>query len=290
MDFPMSINVLQKPEMVNCNGVLTSVSQLRIMGILNVTPDSFYDGGRFRTMETIKSHVRKMVNEGVNILDVGGYSSRPGAVHISENEEKKRVATCLNIVREEMPELIISIDTFRSSVAEMALRDYNVDIINDISGGVLDHKLIHVVAKYNAAYILMHMQGIPQTMQNKPKYENVVVDVIKTLAFKIDELNRCGVKDVIVDPGFGFGKSIENNYALLSHLKMFNLLSKPILIGVSRKSMLHRLLNVEPSEALNATTATHMLGLQNGAHILRVHDVKEAKECLRIFDAFNNEW
>ncbi len=253
-----------------------------LMGILNVTPDSFFDGGRYHTAEEIRQKVGQMLEDGAGIIDIGGYSSRPGAVHISTKEEITRVGKCLGIVKKWFPDCVVSVDTFRSDVAEMALKHYGAALINDISGGDLDAKMMEVVARHKAAYVLMHMQGTPQNMQQKPAYRNVVTEVIKALQAKIVMLEAAGVNDVIVDPGFGFGKSIPHNYALLTQLKMFNLLQKPVLVGISRKSMLHKPLGISAADSLNVTTSGHVLALLGGADILRVHDVKAARECIHI--------
>lgn len=278
----MQHEILKKSRLLKIRGDLTSLKVPKIMGILNVTPDSFYDGGKYNSELGIKNQIAKMVQEGADIIDIGGYSSRPGAVHISEKEEIERVARCLEIVKKWFPECVISIDTFRSGVAKMALEAYKVDIVNDISGGEMDPKIGEVVARYGATYVLMHMQGNPQNMQQKPTYKNVVTEVIQSLHRNILRLESLGLKDIVIDPGFGFGKTIEHNYTLLSQLKMFNLLSKPILVGISRKSMLYKPLEITPAASLNVTTSGHVLALLGGADILRVHDVKEAKETLQL--------
>lgn len=276
--------IVKKGELLNIRGKLTSLTAPVIMGILNVTPDSFYDGGFYFSEDEIKNQLSKMLAEGADIIDIGGYSSRPGADHISTKEEINRIVKCLEIVKKWFPNAVISIDTFRSEVAKVALKDYNVDLINDISGGELDTRLAELVATYNAGYVLMHMQGIPQNMQLNPSYSNVVNVVIRNLHKKVLRLEALGINDIIVDPGFGFGKTIEHNYTLLTQLKMFNLLSKPLLVGISRKSMLYKPLGISPAESLNVTTSGHVLSVLGGADILRVHDVKAAKECLKIME------
>ncbi len=272
------------PQWLSCNQKLTSIQDLRIMGILNITPDSFFDGGQYNNYTKIKERITTMVNQGVDIVDMGGYSSRPGAEHISEEEEWQRLKPALEILRKDFPKVKISIDTFRSEVAEKALKHFEVEMINDISGGNMDDAMADVVAKYNAVYVLMHMQGTPQNMQADPHYTNLMTDILTDLQKRIDLLEKKGVKDIIVDPGFGFGKTLEHNYAMLSQLKTFNLLNKPVLVGVSRKSMFYKLLGTTPAESLNATTVAHTIALMSGASILRVHDVREAKECVRVFE------
>ncbi len=267
---------------VNCNGNLISWEAPQVMGILNVTPDSFFDGGKYHDINTVRQRVADMLSEGVDIIDVGAYSSRPGADNISEEEEIGRLKPVLELLSNEFSQIPISLDTFRSGVAKWAIEKYSVPIINDISGGDLDPELPKVVAKYQVIYIIMHMQGNPQDMQLQPHYNNVVAEVIKPLQEKIIRYQKLGIKDLVVDPGFGFGKTLNHNYTLLSHLKTFNLLNKPILVGVSRKSMLYKLLDSKPEGVLNATSIVNTVSLLAGANILRVHDVKEARECVQI--------
>lgn len=266
--------------MLKIGDELASLKVPKIMGILNVTPDSFYDGGRYFDENQMKHQLSKMVEDGVDIIDVGGYSSRPGAKHITVSEELQRVGRCLEIVNKWFPDSVVSVDTFRSEVAKMALENYQVSIINDISGGELDTRMSRVVAAHKATYIIMHMHGNPQNMQDNPSYVSVLTEVVQYLQKKIMMLQDAGIDNVIIDPGFGFGKTTEHNYRLLSQLKMFNLLSKPILVGISRKSMLYRPLGIAPEDSLNVTSIGHVLALQGGADILRVHDVKEAKQCI----------
>ncbi|AUC16127.1 dihydropteroate synthase [Tenacibaculum sp. SZ-18] len=266
---------------INCKGTLIDLSTPKVMGVLNITPDSFYDGGKYKNENDILQQVEKMLLEGATFIDIGAYSSRPGAAHISEDEELKRIVPIVTLLIEEFPEIIISIDTFRSKVAEKTIES-GAALINDISGGNMDNNMFETVAKLQVPYILMHMQGTPQNMQKNPSYKNVVTEVISFFAKQLFELRKLHVNDVIVDVGFGFGKTIEHNYELLGQLKLFKNLEVPILTGVSRKSMLYKLLDITPQEALNATTVANTIALQNGTQILRVHDVKEAVEAVRI--------
>ena len=253
----------------------------KVMGILNVTPDSFYDGNKYLSIQNAVSRVGEMIQEGASIIDIGGMSSRPGSDFVSTNEEIKRVLPVLEVVREKYPDILISVDTFNSELAEKSLQ-IGADIINDISAGELDEKILDVVSKYNAPYIFMHMKGIPKNMQNDTKYVDVVADVLKYLMIKIRKFRSRGINKLIADPGFGFGKSIEDNFSLLNNLDVFQLLEIPILVGVSRKSMLYKSLGITPVQSLNATTIANTIALMNGANILRVHDVKEAVEVVRL--------
>lgn len=257
------------------------------MGILNVTPDSFYDGGRFFTPDTIKTQAEKMLKEGADIIDVGGYSSRPGANDISEQEETDRVCDAIGILHKEFPSINISVDTFRSSVAEAGLKE-GACMINDISGGELDNKMFSTIAKWKVPYILMHMKGTPQTMTKQTDYENLLLELLEYFNRKIEILKNLGVNDIIIDPGFGFAKNIKQNFLMLKNLPYIKVLEKPLLIGISRKSMIYKTLGVEPGEALNGTTVLNTIALQNKASILRVHDVKEAVECVKLFNLYNS--
>lgn len=259
-----------------------------VMGILNLTPDSFFDGGRYLNEQDVLQRVREMVKEGVDIIDVGAFSSRPKAESISEQEELDRLLPILNLIRTIHNDIPISIDTYRSSVARQAL-ECGADIINDISGGNMDEHMFDVIAQYNAPYVLMHMQGTPQTMQQNPKYENVVQEVYDFFELSIKELKNKGVSTIIIDPGFGFGKSLEHNYLLLSQLDYFNTLDQPILAGISRKSMINKVLGTTPDEALNGTTVLNTIALLKGAKILRVHDVKQAKETINLVTKLNEQ-
>ena len=264
---------------INIRGRLFDLSKPKVMGILNLTPDSFYDGGVHNEINKIEDHVNKMVNDGMDILDIGGYSSKPGAKNISVDEELSRVIPILKHIRKIFPELVISIDTFRSKIASASLNE-GADIINDISGGTLDKNMMSIVAKNNCPYILMHMQGNPRNMQNDPSYENVSLEIIQYLAQRIKIAHDNNIVDIIVDPGFGFGKTLEHNFEILNNLEKFNVLDTPILAGFSRKSMIYKTLKTSSEKALNGTSSLNTIALTKGAKILRVHDVKEAKECI----------
>ena len=253
-----------------------------VMGILNVTPDSFFDGGKYKNEEDIINQTIKMIDEGATIIDIGGYSSRPNAEHISEQEEVNRIIPIITLVRRIFPDILISVDTFRSNIAKTCIEN-GADIINDISGGTIDNKMYETIAQLDVPYILMHIKGTPQNMQEYPDYTDVVAEVTEYFSDKIKQLNQIGVKDIILDPGFGFGKTVDHNYHLLSSLDEFNELGLPILAGVSRKSMINKVLNTTPDEALNGTTVLNTIALLKGAKILRVHDVKEAKETIALF-------
>lgn len=273
---------------IQIRGTLIDLSEPKVMGILNLTPDSFYDGGKHNSTEKILQHVGKMVSEGLDILDIGAYSTKFGAQNVSEKEELDRLIPVLKILKSEYPDLILSVDTFRSEIARIAVTDYSVDIINDISAGDMDNKMFEVIAKLNVPYIMMHMQGTPQTMQLNPEYKNVVKEVIQYLSEKVRKARLLGINDVIIDPGFGFGKTIEHNYQLLKHLHDFRIFEIPLLVGLSRKSMIYKTLNTIPYESLNGTTVLNTLALQGGATILRVHDVREAKEAITLYQKFSN--
>lgn len=273
---------------LNLGGRLFSLDRPVVMGILNVTPDSFYAGSRTLTTEAAEECIRKRVHtildEGGAMIDVGAYSTRPGAPEVTADEEMRRLAMGLEIVRREAPDAIVSVDTFRADVAKSCVRDFGVQIINDISGGELDRAMFHTVGRLGVPYILMHMQGEPRTMQEAPHYDNVTAEVITYLARRAQMLRDHGVKDIILDPGFGFGKTLEHNYELMNRLEDFHELQMPLLVGISRKSMIYRLLGGTPEDALNGTTALNMLALTKGAHILRVHDVKAAVETVKIYE------
>lgn len=252
------------------------------MGILNVTPDSFYAGSRKEDEAAIAARVEQIVNEGADIIDIGGYSSRPNAEHISADEEMHRLEKALTVVHRLYPEAIVSVDTFRADIAARCVETYGADIINDISGGDMDERMFDTVARLNVPYILMHMQGTPQNMQRQPHYDCLLKEVVTALAEKVNRLRERGVKDLILDPGFGFGKTLDHNYELLNHLEELRVLELPLLVGVSRKSMVYKLLGTTPEEALNGTTVLHTLALLKGASILRVHDVAPCLEAVRI--------
>jgi len=268
---------------INCGGTLLSLDKPRVMGILNVTPDSFYDGGKYTSDRAIMNQVERMLSEGADLIDVGGMSSRPGAVLIDEELEVKRVIPVIRSILTHFPNTLISVDTVRSSVAREAAAAGAV-MINDISAGKFDAKMCSTVAELQLPYVLMHMQGSPEDMQHNPEYSQVTVEVLDFFIQKLGELRALGVKDVILDPGFGFGKTVAHNYQLLTNLSAFSMLDCPVLAGLSRKSMICKVLEVNPSKALNGTTALHMVALQNGARLLRVHDVKEARETISLFE------
>ena len=266
---------------LNIKGSLLDLSSPKIMGILNVTPDSFYDGGVYSNEKEVLKQVEKMILDGVDIIDVGGYSSKPGAKTINIKEEEKRVLPIIKLIYKTFKKTIISVDTFRSEIAEKSI-NAGASIINDISGGDFDNNIYKIAERYKAPYIMMHMKGNPSNMQINPTYQNINYEIIKNLSKKIDFAQKKGVCDIIIDPGFGFGKTIEHNYQILNNLKLYKVLHKPILIGVSRKSMIYKLLKTDPSKALNGTTALNTIALINGANILRVHDVKQANEVIKL--------
>jgi dihydropteroate synthase len=273
---------------IKCRGEVVDLSIPKVMGVLNLTPDSFYDGGRYDSKEKIFFHAQKMVNEGCDILDIGACSTRPGAEEVTENEEIKRLKPVIELIKLKFPELIISIDTYRSEVARIMVNDYSADIINDISSGDMDEKMLETIASLNVPYIMMHMQGTPRIMQQNPEYKNVVQEVIQYFAEKISKTKLIGISDIIIDPGFGFGKTINHNYQLLKYLSDFRIFELPILVGLSRKSMIYKVLGSSPDDSLNGTTVLNSLALAGGATILRVHDVSEAKETIRLFQKFSN--
>lgn len=267
---------------LNLRGKLYSLCEPKIMGILNVTPDSFYAESRTSDEEHIAARVQQLMDDGADMIDIGGYSSRPGADDVSPEEEMNRLRRGLRVVRRLYPEVPISVDTFRADVARMCVEEEGADIINDISGGMMDRQMFRTVARLGVPYILMHMQGTPDTMQQAPHYDNLRREVMLYFAERIDRLCQMGAKDIIVDPGFGFGKTLEHNYELFHHLDDFNLFNLPLLVGISRKSMIYKLLGGTPQTSLNGTTVLNTIALMKRVHILRVHDVKEAVEAKRI--------
>lgn len=273
---------------INCNGTLIDLSSPKVMGILNCTPDSFFDGGKYKDSTSIVNQVEKMLNEGATFIDVGAYSSRPGAKNISEEEELNRILSVIKLLKSEFPSILISIDTFRSQVANQCIH-HGACIINDISAGDMDANMFPVIAKLQVPYIMMHMQGTPQNMQKKPIYKDVVSDLLYYFSKKIGELHELGLNDIITDVGFGFGKTISHNYQLLKQLALFKKLEAPMLVGMSRKGMLYKPLGITAESALNATTAANTVALLNGASILRVHDVKEAVEAVKIVELLNRK-
>ena len=271
---------------ININGTLLDLTTPKIMGILNVTPDSFYDGGVYDSDKKILNQVEKMINEGVDIIDIGGSSSRPGAKKVNLDDEIARVIPTIELIKNKFSDTIISIDTFRSEVAKKAI-NAGASIINDISAGDLDPEMFNCVAELKVPYIMMHMKGTPYNMQKNPTYENVVIEIVKNLSKKLFLAKKAGIIDVIIDPGFGFGKTAKHNYCILNNLSFFNELGCPILVGISRKSMVYKLLDTNPEDALNGTTCLNTISIINGAKILRVHDVKEAKEVITLTNFLN---
>lgn len=276
-----------KNSTINCNGKLLLLDEPALMGILNITPDSFYDGGRYQNDTAILKKVESMVEDGATIIDIGSYSSRPSAQHISESDELNRILPGLKLIKTTFPDIAVSIDTFRSSIAETCINE-GASIINDISGGTMDARMFETVARLNVPYILMHMRGTPQTMTKHTDYKDVTEEVFSSLQSKVNSLHQLGLNDVIIDPGFGFAKNLSQNYELMHNLNHFKLLNCPLLVGISRKSMIYKLLQTNPESALNGTTVLNTIGLLQGASILRVHDVKEAKEILKIVHQLKN--
>lgn len=270
------------PYTINVGGKLMDLSEPQVMGILNVTPDSFYSESRKRDEAAIDGRVDEILAEGGSIIDVGAYSSRPGAADVPEAEEMERLRMALRVLRSRAPEAVVSVDTFRSDVAKMCVEEYGVQMINDISGGELDARMFDVVAELGVPYILMHMKGTPATMQQEPHYDDLLTEMLRYFGSKVQRLHELGVKDVILDPGFGFAKTLEHNYQLMHRLQDLKVLGLPLLVGVSRKSMIYKLLGQTPDEALNGTSVLHTIALLKGASILRVHDVKKAVEVVRI--------
>lgn len=279
---------ITKPKYINVNGQLMDLSHPQVMGILNVTPDSFYAGCRAQTEIDIETRVRQIIDEGGSIIDIGAYSSRSNAEHISAEEEMNRLRTGLEAIHRVAPQAVISVDTFRADVARRCVEDYQVAIINDIAAGEMDQAMFDTVADLNVPYIMMHMKGTPQNMQQHPHYDDLIKEVFLYFAEKVNLLHSLGVKDIILDPGFGFGKSLDHNYELMSQLQEFEMFDLPVLVGVSRKSMISNLLGISSSEALNGTTVLHTIALMKGANILRVHDVKEAVEAVTLFSKLKN--
>ncbi|WP_445457604.1 dihydropteroate synthase [Flavobacterium sp. HNIBRBA15423] len=268
---------------INCKGNLIDLSIPKVMGILNTTPDSFFDGGKYKEETILLNQVEKMLTDGATFIDIGAYSSKPGANFVSEEEELNRLLPVIELVLTKFPETILSIDTFRSHVAEKAIEN-GAAIVNDISAGMLDEKMLETIARLQIPYIMMHMKGNPKTMQSLANYEDVVKEMMFYFSERIQKARSFGLNDIIIDPGFGFAKTLENNYEVLQKLEYFSFLELPILVGVSRKSMIYKLLECTPNEALNGTTVLNVLALQKGASILRVHDVKEAIECVKLIE------
>ena len=275
---------MKTPLFINVNGKLMDLSQPQVMGILNVTPDSFYAGSRGVAERDIIDRLRQMTDEGASIIDIGAYSSRPDADDVSTEEEMARLRHALNLVRQHQPDAVVSVDTFRADVARMCVEEYGVAMVNDISAGEMDDEMFPTISRLGVPYIAMHMKGTPQTMQINPQYEHFLKEIFYFFSEKVQKLRDLGVKDIIIDPGFGFGKTMEHNYQLMNHLEEFKLFGLPLLVGISRKSMIYKLLGTTPEEALNGTTVLNTIALQKGAHILRVHDVKAAVEAVKIVE------
>lgn len=272
---------------INCKGTLIDLSTPKVMGIVNVTPDSFFDGGKLTNSDEIVRQVDKMLDDGATFIDLGGYSSKPGAEFVSEAEELNRVIPIVKILVEKFPDILLSIDTFRSEVAKQAVEN-GAAIINDISAGLLDENMLETVAKLQVPYIMMHMKGTPKTMQSLAKYEDLLKEMNFYFSERIAKARSFGLNDIIIDPGFGFAKTIEHNYELLQNLELLQFHELPVLAGISRKSMIYKTLETKPENALNGTTFLHAFCLQKGANILRVHDVKEAVECVKLICRLGN--
>ena len=272
---------------ISCKGKLIDLTTPKIMGILNLTPDSFYDGGLYNNTDRALAQTEKMLLEGATFIDVGGASSKPGAVEVSADEELARVLPVIEKIHIKFPDTLISIDTYRSDVAQQAVAA-GAAMVNDISGGNLDAKMLKTVGALGVPFVAMHMQGKPQNMQDKPSYDNILTDIRSFFAAKIDVAHKAGIHDIIIDPGFGFGKTLEHNYALLKHLSSIQMDGVPMLIGVSRKSMIYKLLQIEVAEAGNGTSVLNTVALQQGAQILRVHDVKEAHQAVQLIEKLKN--
>lgn len=277
-------NVNQLMYTLNCKGRLLVIDEPLVMGILNITPDSFYEGSRLTDAASVLLKARQMIEEGAAILDIGGQSSRPGSVQLSADEELKRILPAIEIIRKNYPDVFISVDTFYAAVAKTAV-DAGADMINDISSGTMDEQMTATVAAMSVPFIAMHMQGHPQTMQLNPTYENVTREVVDYFITKTIQLKEVGIKDIIIDPGFGFGKTVQHNFQLLKELNAFQILPYPLLAGLSRKATIYKTLQLTADESLNGTTALNTVALLNGANILRVHDVKEAKQIIQLLTA-----
>lgn len=278
-----------KKRTIRCNSRIIELDKPLVMGILNLTPDSFYDGGKYTTPKSLHRHLDQMITDGADIIDVGGYSSRPGAADVPQNIELERIEPALEFIRTRYPDAIISIDTFRAGVASALIEKYKVDLINDITAGIIEPEILDVVAENQVAYIAMHMQGTPQNMQQAPHYEHIVTDIIDFFSNRLAVLQQKKINDIVIDPGFGFGKTLEQNYQLLAGLDNFRIFEFPVLAGLSRKSMIYKQLGSGPEEALAGTIALNTIALQMGTSILRVHDVKEAKHTIDIYEKLKAE-
>jgi dihydropteroate synthase len=272
---------------INCKGQLIDLTTPKVMGILNVTPNSFYDGGMYKSNSEMLTKVGKMLNEGATFIDVGAYSSKPSAEYVSEEEELQRIIPIINLILEYYPEALLSVDTFRSEVAKICIEN-GAAIINDISAGNLDDKMLETIAQYNVPYIMMHMRGTPETMQKMTSYEDIVKEILFYFSEKVANARSFGINDLIIDPGFGFAKTLDQNYEVLQKMELFEILELPLLAGFSRKSMIYKTLNTSAAEALNGTTVLNSIALTKGAKILRVHDVKEAMECVSLYNKIND--
>lgn len=271
---------------INCNGKLVDLSTPKVMGILNITPDSFYDGGKNDSDQVIIDKVQKMLSDGATFIDIGAYSSKPNAEFVSEEEELRRIIPVIEMLIRVFPEILISVDTFRSEVAKVSI-EAGASIINDISAGNLDEKMQETVAKYNVPYIMMHMKGDPKTMQSLANYEDIIKEMLFHFSEKVNEARSLGINDIIIDPGFGFAKTLQQNFEVMNKLELFQMLDLPLLSGISRKSMIYKTLGRTPQESLNGTTFLNTVSLMKGAKILRVHDVKEAVECVKLYTTLN---
>jgi dihydropteroate synthase len=272
---------------INVNGEIVDISSPCIMGIVNITPDSFYSGSRYTEIDNILKRVRQITNEGAKFIDIGAFSSRPGAQEIDEKTEKERLKLPLFEIRKKFPQAIISVDTYRSAIAEWTIGEFGVGLINDISGGTIDAKMFSTIARLRIPYILMHMRGKPENMQEHAKYNNVTKEIITELSLKVLKLRELSINDIIIDPGFGFAKTIPQNYQILNQLDIFRVFELPILVGLSRKSMIYKILNTSPADALNGTIVLNTIALLKGVNILRVHDVKEANEVIKLVSNLN---
>lgn len=279
--------MMHTQQTIKCGSKLLNLSSPVVMGIVNLTPDSFYDGGKFKNENEIVATVHQMLINGAAIIDVGAASSKPGAALIDAGTEQKRLLPVAKILTKEFPEAVFSIDTYNSDTALKAVES-GFQIVNDISGGAIDKKMIEVIASVQVPYIIMHMQGIPETMQINPQYDSVTIDIIRFFSEKVELLRSKLVNDIIIDPGFGFGKTVEHNFSLLKNLELFKMFNCPVLAGLSRKSMINKVLKIKPDAALNGTTVLNTIALMNGANILRVHDVAEAVEAIHLFEAYKN--
>jgi dihydropteroate synthase len=269
---------------LNCSGKLVDLSIPKVMGILNITPDSFYDGGRYDTEDKILLRITKMISEGADIVDIGGMSTRPGSNPVPEKEEIRRIVSAIKLIRKHFPEVIISVDTYRANVARIAVKDYSVNIINDISGGEMDRNMFETIADLSIPYIIMHMRGSPLVMQKQTNYNDILAEMIDYFSLRIDKLKSMGVNDLIIDPGFGFSKTIDQNFFILKNLNTFSLFELPLMTGVSRKSMIYRTLGTDSDGSLNGTIVLNTVALLNGADIIRVHDVQAAVQAITLLE------